>query len=170
MAEVFSFLIEALLGSDDVIEGFFLPDWAAGVQAFVDAAGGYAFEHLEYLRQCVGPAFVVSHWCEQKMDVIWHYDGGVKFVAFAVVVEAVLEYDVSGFWRESGSIALAECYEYSTSCFLKVREFAPVVVFSFEAAGHDEPKIKDNNKVKGVGQECPTHTSIAFGFGYVCDK
>ncbi len=34
------------------------------------------------------------------MDVVWHYYDGVEFVTFLVIVQAVLEYCVSGFWRK----------------------------------------------------------------------
>jgi hypothetical protein len=105
--------------------------------------------------------------------VIWHYYGCVEIVAFAVVVQAVLEYGVSGLRSESDAIAFAECDEYCPSCFLIVREHAVVFVFSVEGLlRHGNVKIK--SKVKSVGQECPTHTGIsdtsfAVAFGFVCD-
>jgi hypothetical protein len=102
--------------------------------------------------------------------VIWHYYGCMKVVAFAVVVQAVMEDGVSGFWDEGNSISSAEGDEYCSSCFLIVREHAAVFVFSVERGlGHEMVHIKNKRaktKVKGVGQECPTHTSIAFPYGF----
>ena len=45
------------------------------------------------------------------MHMIWHYDCGVKVVAFGVVMQAVLEDGISGFWGECDLIGLAECDE-----------------------------------------------------------
>jgi len=51
-----------------------------------------------------------------------------------------------------------------------VRQHAAIVVFSVERAiGHVGVKIKIKSKVKSVGQECPTHTSIAERLAFVCD-
>ena len=61
--------------------------------------------------------------------MVCHYYGCVKVVAFAVVVEAVLEDGVAGFWGKLESVGFAECYEYCSSCFLVVREHAAVFVF-----------------------------------------
>jgi hypothetical protein len=85
--------------------------------------------------------------------MIWHYDGGVKVVAFVVVVQAVLEYGVPGFGSEWGPIAFAEGYEYCSSWFLVVREVAAVFVFSFQGViGHGGvltgSKFKSKNKIK----------------------
>jgi hypothetical protein len=49
------------------------------------------------------------------MHVIWHYDCGVEVVAFAVIMQTVLEDGVSGFRRKWDSIAFAECTEYCPS-------------------------------------------------------
>jgi hypothetical protein len=71
------------------------------------------------------------------MHVIWHYDCGVEVVAFAVIMQTVLEDGVSGLRSESDSIAFTECDEYCSSRFLIVRQFAAVFVFSFQSMlGH----------------------------------
>jgi hypothetical protein len=110
--------------------------------------------------------------------VIGHYYGCMKVVSFAVVVEAVLEDGILGIRSEGYAIAFAECYEQRSSRSLIVREHTAVFVFSIESllgqlwdyqreAKARNHKIKSN--VKGVGQECPTHTSIAFSCWLVCD-
>ena len=38
LTDVLQFLFKALLRAQDVVEGFLLPDWAAGVQEFVNAS------------------------------------------------------------------------------------------------------------------------------------
>lgn len=63
--------------------------------------------------------------------MVWHYDHGMEIVAVTVVVQAVLEDGVSGWWRKWGSVAFAECDEDESSWFLVVGEIATVVVFSF---------------------------------------
>ncbi len=118
--------------------------------------------------------------------MVWHYNGCVKVVAFAVVVKAMVEDGVSGFWGKLNSIRLAEGDEYCSPCFLIVREHTAVFVFAFERwSGHVfghvasacnvrskikskvESKIK--SKVKGVGQECPTHTGTSHPrIAFVC--
>jgi len=104
--------------------------------------------------------------------MIGHDYDRVEVVAFAVVVEAVLEDCVSGFWSEWDAIGFAECDEDGSACFLVVGEHAAVFVFSVESwVGHwnflgkvkvrkikSKVKGKIKSKVKGVGQECPTHT------------
>jgi hypothetical protein len=71
------------------------------------------------------------------MDMIGHDYGGVEVVTFAVVVKAVLEDCVPGFWGEWDAIGFAECDEDYSAGFLVVREHAAVFVFSVEGwVGH----------------------------------
>ena len=105
--------------------------------------------------------------------MIGHDYDRVEVVAFAVVVEAVPENCVSGFRSERDAIGFAECDEDGSACFLVVGEHAAVFVFSVESwVGHwnflgkvmstsKKIKSKIKSKVKGVGQECPTHMGIA---------
>ena len=58
------------------------------------------------------------------MYMIGHHDCGVQFIAFSVVVQAVLEDCIAGFWWERGSIVLAESYEERTAMLLIVGEIA----------------------------------------------
>jgi hypothetical protein len=65
--------------------------------------------------------------------VVWHYYGCEQVVAFSVIVEAVLEDGVAGFWGKLESVGFAECYEYCSSCFLVVGEIP--VVFRISCRG-----------------------------------
>src|ERR1700691_1626569 len=71
------------------------------------------------------------------MDMIRHDDCCVEVVTLAIVVEAVVEDCVSGFWGEWDAIGFAECDEDGSACFLVVREHAAVFVFSVKSwVGH----------------------------------
>jgi hypothetical protein len=104
----------------------------------------------------------------------------VEFVTFLVIVQAMLEYCVSGFWGKWDPIPFAESYEYGSAWFLIVREVAMVVVFSFQRAvrrgDHSRSRINVNINAKINGQECPFHTSranptsIAEPPAFVCDE
>ena len=57
------------------------------------------------------PALFIPQLQQQHVYVIWHDYCCVKVVAFAVVMQAVLEDGISGFWGECDLIGLAECDE-----------------------------------------------------------
>jgi hypothetical protein len=127
--------------------------------------------------------------------MIGHYHGGMKVVAFGMVMQAAVEDGVSGFWSESDAIGFAECNEYGSSCFLVVGEHAVVFVFSFESlfghcrvTGRRRIKAKAKSKAKQRANSrasdksvrptralpptgaLPSSTSIAGALAFVCDE
>jgi len=89
-----------------VVEGFFLPDWATGFQEFIDTSGRGAFELLENYCKRVRPAFFISQRQQQEMHVVGHHDDCMEVVAFAIVMEAVLEDGVTGLWSKGMRLPL----------------------------------------------------------------
>jgi hypothetical protein len=94
-----------------VVEGFFLPDWAAGTRELIHTAGRSAFEQLQNYGQRIRPAFFISQRRQQEVHVIWHYGGCVEVVAFAVIMQAVPEDGVPAFQSEGNLTHFAECDE-----------------------------------------------------------
>lgn len=68
------------------------------------------------------------------MDVIWHYYGGVEVVAFAMIVQAVVEDGVPSFREERNSVGFAEGDEDCPASSLVVGKVAAIFVFSVERA------------------------------------
>ena len=92
MAEIFWIVgdvaagpVEVVLGADESVPVFALPEFARLLELFVDLAGGVTFERMDDCFERV-----ICFEFEQDMHVVGHDDEAIELVAFVVeVVEGV---------------------------------------------------------------------------------
>jgi len=121
LTDVFDRLKQAFISTQNMVEGFVLPYGATSAWQDVDASGRRAFDGAENLGEREGPAFSIGPRCEQKMSMIGHDYCSMKRDCDGVVVQAMLQYDSSSFWRELLRFAGPECDEQWAIVFLVVR-------------------------------------------------
>src|SRR5713226_3294338 len=78
LSNIFRFLLQTLIRSQHMIERFFFPDRARGVEKLINAMSRGAFQTLHDVDEREGPAVFIPRRQEQQMDVIWHDYGCVQ--------------------------------------------------------------------------------------------
>src|SRR6202011_5970612 len=91
---------QALVPSEDVVEGFVLPHGASSSRELIDAARRRPLDSSQDFGECESPAFGVSQGCEQQVHVIGHDHYCVHLYYLAVVMQTMLKGQGSGEGRE----------------------------------------------------------------------
>src|SRR5262249_40448355 len=122
--------LQVLKMADYMVKGFVLPECPRSVQSFVDRMRGCTFDSPDNFLKAERQMVLGFQWDKDHVNMVRHHHGNIEPHFAAVVVQAVLEYQVAGFGRKLPSLERIECYEVCAAGAFYVRQVAPVVVLA----------------------------------------